>query len=372
MTTTGPKILIVAGEASADLHGSNLVRELRMRGAKVLGAGGRRMRDAGMEVVHDPTEHATVGLIEAFQHLNRYLTLYKKLVSAVRNEKPDVVVLMDMPDFNLKFGEYVAQTKIPVVYYISPQIWAWRAGRIKKIKKIVRKMLVIFDFEEAIYRKEGVDVAFVGHPLMDVIGETFETTLRADLNISKGDLLIGLLPGSRKQQFDRLFPLEMNTAQLIREAVPRTRFAIACAPNINPRWAMNQKLAEVVYNRTYDVMAASDLIIMSSGTATVEATIFATPMIVTYKVNPLSAFLVRPFLRVKNYAMVNLIAGREVMPEYYQDKARPELIAKEAIGMITQNRLPEMRRTLQEVRKKLGPPGASRRAAKEILAIAGR
>lgn len=359
----------MAGEASADLHGSNLVRELRARGARVLGAGGRRMRDAGMQIVHDPTGHATVGVIEAFRNLNRYLTLYRKLVSAVRNEKPNVVVLMDMPDFNLKFGEYVAQTGIPVVYYISPQIWAWRAGRIRKIKKIVRKMLVIFDFEEALYRREGVDVAFVGHPLMDVIGERFETTLRADLKISGDDLLIGLLPGSRKQQFDRLFPLEIKAAQLIRQEVPRVRFVIACAPTIDPRWAMNQRLADVVYNRTYDVMAASDLLIMSSGTATVEAAIFATPMIVTYKVNPLSALLARPFLRVKNYAMVNLIAGREIMPEYYQHRARPELIAREAIGLIARNRLPEMRRLLEEVRTRLGSPGASRRAAEEILAL---
>jgi lipid-A-disaccharide synthase len=363
-------ILIVAGESSGDLHGANLARELRALrpGLKIFGTGGKHMSEAGVEILHDATRHATVGLVEAIRNLGEYARLYRRLISFARREKPDAVVLVDLPDFNLKFGRYVHGLGIPIVYYIGPQIWGWRAGRLKTIAKIVRKMLVILPFEEEIYRKAGVDVTFVGHPLLDVVGEAKPTRLREELGGPK--LLIGLLPASRASQFARIFPILIKASRLIRDELPETRFVVACAPNIDPaRVKAGMPEAAVVQGRTYEVMAASDLLLTASGTATLEAALFGTPMIVTYKLNTVTAALVYPMVRVKQYALVNLVAGREVVPEYYQFQARPELLARAAVSMIREGRLPAIRRELAEVRQKLGRPGASRRAAEEIVKV---
>lgn len=360
-------ILLVAGETSGDIHGANLARALRERerSIRLVGAGGPRMAEAGVALVDDATAYATVGLVEAFHQLNRFTRLYRLLTSALRRHRPDACILIDSPDFNLRFAERASDAGVPIIYYISPQIWAWRPGRIKTIRRLVRKMIVIFDFEEALYQKHGVDVAFVGHPLLDQISVAGDRKLRGELGVGDAPL-IGLLPGSRSQQFQRLFPRMAKAASLIRLEVPHARFVVACAPKIDPKRAMGFEL-DVVWNRTPDVMAAADLLITASGTATVEAAIYGTPMIVTYVVNPITALTLGPLLRVKNYAMVNLIAGKEIMPELYQFKAKPELLAKEAVSILKENRLPEMRRELAEVRRKLGEPGASRRAAEEIL-----
>lgn len=368
-------ILIVAGETSGDLHGANLARELKALrpDLRIFGTGGKHMAEAGVEILHDATRHATVGLFEVVKNFGQYAKLYRKLMSFVRKERPSAVVLIDLPDFNLKFGRYAHQVGVPIVYYISPQVWAWRAGRIKTIANMVRKMLVIFPFEEEIYRKAGVDVAYVGNPLLDVIPESFISGLRRELGVS--GRLVGLLPASRRSQFARLFPLMMKACRLILREYPDTRFVVACAPNIDPEVVKRERdrhgLSEihVVHNRTYDVMAASDLLLVASGTATLEAGLFGTPMIVTYKVNTLSALMAYPFLRVKSYALVNIVAGRMIVPELYQLKAKAELLAGEAISMIREGRLETMRRELKEVRRILGKPGASRRAAQEILKL---
>jgi len=245
-------------------------------------------------------------------------------------------------------------------------VWASRPGRVRTLKSLVRRMLVIFEFEEEIYRRAGVDVAFVGHPLLDVLSDPPDASaLRREWNIGRDETLIGLLPGSRSRQFRALFPRMRAAAERISRDVPGTRFLVACAPGISPRFANGPLPA--VRDRTYDVMAASDLLLTASGTATIEAAILGTPMIVTYVVNLLTALALGPLIRVRDYAMVNIVAGRRVMPELYQFKAKPELLAREAISILRENRLAEMKRCLAEVRGKLGKPGASRRAAEEIL-----
>lgn len=361
-------LLIVAGETSGDIHGANLARALRDLdpSIRLVGAGGVRMKEAGVEIVADPTAHASVGIVEAFQNMHRYTQLYRRLQSELRQRRPDAAVLIDSPDFNLRFAERVADHGIPVIYYVSPQIWAWRSGRIKTIKRLVRKMIVILDFEEKLYRDAGVDVAFVGHPLLDARRDIDREKLRRELGV-KGPL-VGLLPGSRQKQFASLFPVLKKTAVLIQKEIPAARFVVGCAPAINPKQALGQRL-DVVWDRTPEVMASSDLLITASGTATLEAAIYETPMIVTYKLNPVTALTLGPLVRLKHYALVNIVAGRKIMPELYQFKAQPERIAREAVSILKENRLPEMRRALSEVRRKLGTPGASRRAAGEVLKV---
>ena len=363
-------LLIVAGETSGDIHGANLARELRKLdpSLRLIGAGGAQMRQAGVEILIDPTGHASVGIMEAFQNMHRYARLYRLLQSALRNHRPVAAVLIDSPDFNLRFAERVVDHGIPVIYYISPQIWAWRRSRIRTIKRLVRKMIVILEFEEKLYRDAGVDVAFVGHPLLDARREIDRDALRRELGV--GRTLIGLLPGSRRKQFRSLFPIMRKTAELISGELPEVSFVVGCAPNINPESAMGKGL-DVVWNRTPEVMASSDLLITASGTATLEAAIYGTPMIVTYRLNPLTAYTLGPlvWINTKDFSLVNIIAGRRIMPELYQARGKPPRLAQEAVSILKDGRLPELRKDLAEVRRKLGSPGASRRAAREVLKV---
>jgi lipid-A-disaccharide synthase len=370
MPGASPTILIVAGETSGDLHGANLARALREQrpGVRLCGAGGPRMRDAGVEILVDPVKHASVGIIEAFQGMHHYARLYRLLTSALRTHRPDVAILIDFPDFNLRFAERVADAGVPIVYYISPQVWAWRAGRVKSIKRLVRKMIVILEFEREFYRRHGVDAAFVGHPLLDAVKQIDAPAFRRELGVPEGATLVGLLPGSRAKQWSSLYPLMRKTAALIAKDRPDARFVVACAPTIDPRKAQAAGLP-FVWNRTSEVMAASDLLITASGTSTLEAAIHGAPMIVTYKANPISALMAGLFVKLKDYALVNIVAGRRIMPEYYQFRAKPDLIAKEALSILRDGRLPEMRAQLVDVRRKLGTPGASARAAAEILKV---
>jgi lipid-A-disaccharide synthase len=366
-------LLIVANETSGDLHGANLARNLRTLdpSIRMVGMGGAQMREAGVDVLIDPTAHAAVGLVEVFHGLHRHAQNYRLLQSALRTHKPDAAILIDSPDFNLPFAGRVLEHGIPVIYYISPQIWAWRKGRIKTIKQRVRKMLVILDFEEEIYRDAGVDVAFVGHPLLDATREIDREAVRREWGVK--DLLIGLLPGSRQKQFKAIFPMLRKAAALIARELPGAKFVVGCAPNIDPKQAAAPGI-DVVRDRTPDLMAASDLLLVASGTATLEAAIYGTPMIVTYKLNPVTAYLVGPivYMNTKDFSLVNIVAGKRVVPEYYQPYAKPELIAKEAVSLIRDGKLAAMRQALAEVRRKLGSPGASRRAAEEVLKVVAR
>lgn len=334
------------------------------------------MREAGVELVEDATRHATVGILEALRNAASYARLYRKLVSALRRDRPAAVVLIDLPDFNIRFGRHVRDCGIPLVYYVSPQVWAWRTGRIRTLSKLVSRMLVIFEFEEEMYRNAGVDVRFVGHPLVDAIEtEAYRTDLRARLRVPEGGQLIGLLPASRKEQFARHGPLLLRACALIRERLPSARFALALAPTLDLALARRAEVkagfdgAAILPGRAYDVMAASDLLLMASGTATIEATIFRTPMIVTYKSGALNALAFRTLAKVRHLAMANILAGREIVPEFLQGRARPDLIAAEAVSLIQSGGLDRMRRDLELVRSKLGGPGAADRAAAEVLSF---
>ena len=364
-------ILIVAAETSGDIHGANLARALRERdpSIRLVGAGGAHMRAAGVEILEDPTAHASIGFVEALKNIHRYAKLYRKLQSAFRTVKPDVAVLIDSPDFNLPLAGRAKDHGIPVVYYIGPQLWAWRSGRVKTIKRVVRKMLVIFPFEEKLYRDAGVDVAYVGNPLLDHEKDVDRAAVRK--GFGSPETLIGLLPGSRRKQFKSLFPVFRDTAALIAKELPKAKFVVACAPTIDPKPARDAGF-ETVVDRTPEVMAASDLLLVASGTATLEAGMYGTPMIVSYKLNPLTAYTIGPIvhLHIQDYALVNIVAGRRIVPEYYQGKAKPESLAKEAISILRDGRLAAIKTDLTELRRKMGAKGASGRAADEVLKIA--
>lgn len=368
-----PTLLVVAGEASGDLHGANLVRALKAGrpDLRVLAAGGPGLKAAGAELVADLVSHAVVGIAEVASKIGAFSALFRKLVSLLRRERPDAVVLIDFPDFNIRLGRQAKAEGIPVVYYISPQVWAWRPGRIKTLARLVRKMLVIFEFERELYRKHGVDVEFVGHPLLDAMPRDIDgAALRRELGVGRGETLIGLLPGSRTSVVRRHVPVLRGAIDVIRRRFPHARFAVGGAATVPP--AELRRLAAacpVVHGRTYEVVKASDLVITASGTATVETAILGTPMIILYKLNPVTAALFAPLVKVKVFGMVNILAGREVAPEFMQWRATPERIGAAASAILEGNRLPAMRRDLDEVRAKLGGPGASGRAAEAVLRV---
>lgn len=331
------------------------------------------MRAAGVELIDDSTKYAAVGAFEAFAQLGKYTKLYRELISAIRTAKPDLAVLIDFPDFNLRFAHRLKDAGVPIVYYISPQVWAWRPNRVYEIARLVRKMLVIFPFEKEIYDKAGVDCEFIGHPLMDIFTNISEFDgLRKELGIGKNELVIGLLPGSREKEVTRIFPVMLDALDIISVKLPQTKFLVAVAPDLEIglfRKLVKKRSLSLFKSRTYEVMYASDLLLIASGTATVEAAILEKPMIVTYKVNPLTAILGYLLIRSKNLAMVNIIAGKRIMPEYYQWYARPSLISSEAISIIGNGRLGKMKEELSAVKSHLGTPGASSRAANSILKL---
>lgn len=284
----------------------------------------------------------------------------------VNRQRPDVVVLIDLPDFNFRLGRFLSKRGVPVIYYVSPQVWAWRGGRKWRIKKIASIVLVIFDFEEKIYKDIGARVKFVGHPILDLIEQYKFCDLRKELSIKDGETVVGLLPGSRPEEFLYLFEKMAIASDIIRKRIENARFLVAFAPTI-PENIIHPRMRrgfDFVYNKTYDVLKVSDIAIIASGTATLEAAVFGVPMVVTYYLSPLTLMLVVPFLRVKNFAIVNILAKREIVPECYQNRARPEILADELMKVL-KNR-DKMKEELSKVKKMLGPSGASKRAAETI------
>ena len=359
------KLFIVAGESSGDLHGSALVRAILRRepDAQIKAVGGELMREAGAELVADLTGHAVIGLFEGFRNVARIYSTFRAVLRLLRADPPDAVVLIDYPEFNLRLARKVRKLGIPVIYYISPQVWAWRQWRVKVIEKYVDKMLVIFPFEEEFYRRHGVQVEFVGHPLTDELATVPDrSAARAALGLPENATVIGLLPGSRRKEVEAILPIIVQAARLIPEQIGRpVKFVAAKAPSVDGR--VIQEIAsslgldvEIVDDDTYRVMRSSDLLLVASGTATVEAMILGTPMIVVYRVSTFTWVLFIRLMKVAHYAMVNIVAGREIVPEFIQWNASPELIAREAATLFQGDRLSRMRNDLAQTTARLRRP----------------
>lgn len=373
------RIMISCGEASGDLYAGALTEELRARqpDAEIFGFGGQRLQAAGGHLIGDFGGFSVTGLTEAVRVVPRSFAMLRKLVDAARELRPHVFVAIDFPDFNFKLMAALRRLGIPIVYYVSPQLWAWRPGRMETMKAYVDRVLVIFPFEEPLYRQAGIDAQFVGHPLVDLAtaGEPRSTFLHGR-GLSPDAPTIALLPGSRRNELERIVPIMAESIPLIRARVPDVQFVVACAPNMPDNLfapLVDEEIeAQVVlvHERTDDVLAAADLAITASGTATIQCTLHETPMVVVYRLSPLTYRLGKPFVRVDTYAMPNLVAGTRIVPELIQSDFTAERTAKEAVAFLTDRDLYDRtRQALVRVRQQLGGPGASARAAEAVLEV---
>jgi lipid-A-disaccharide synthase len=371
--------MISCGEPSGDLYAGALAVEIRRRapGAAIFGLGGQRMMAGGGELLADYRGISVTGLVEALRVVPRSLAVMNRLVDAARSEKPQALVVIDFPDFNFRLAAAVKKLGIPIIYYISPQIWAWRTNRMRLMKRIADRVLVIFPFEEAIYREAGVPVEFVGHPLVDLAKahEPRDRFLR-EIGIDGSKPVVALLPGSRPNEVERLLPVMRDAAARITRQLPDAQFVIARAPALDnrlfSRLSWNGARPAEVLARTDDVLAVANVAVTASGTATVQAALHGRPMVVVYRLSPLTYSLGRRFVHVDTFAMVNLIAGRRIVPELIQDDCTPENISREVLSLLTDTeRFDRTQAALADVRQKLGRPGASGRAAEAVLAIAG-
>lgn len=373
------RVLIVAGEASGDLYGASLARELRALHPPlhIFGMGGDRMRGEGVELLFHIRDLSVVGISEVILKFHRLLQAYRALKQTLWEERPDVLILIDFPDFNLYLARTARKARVPILYYISPQVWAWRRGRIRTIRRLIRKMLVILPFEEEIYRETGVEVSFIGHPLLDRVPYLDRARVRQELGVGEEDTVIGLLPGSREEEVRRHLPLMLHSAKIILQDIPRARFLLGKADSLKSKYLEERLALEVLPVRvltglTYEVMRASDLLLVASGTATLEAALLEVPMVIVYRVSLLSWFLGRMMIRVPYIGLVNLVAGKELVPELIQFQATPERVSRVALAMLSDlDGLDRIRIGLSSLRTRLGSPGASRRAALEALEMMG-
>ncbi len=378
MMSATQKIMIIAGEASGDMHGARLVKAMQELnpGLEFFGIGGNLLRQAGVGIRVDNSQIAVVGISEAFLKFRILLSALRVAKEDLRRLRPALLIVIDFPDFNLRVATMARELGIPVMYYISPQIWAWRAWRVKKIKKVVDHMVVIFPFEVAYYKRWHVPVTFVGHPLLDSVISVTPTKKKKSLD--KGGLLIGLLPGSRNSEIMRLLPTMVQAAGIVSEKMPGVSFAIPVAPTVDRTLveAITKGRAEkflIVSGRLGDVLDEAALIVTASGTVTLEAAIAGTPMIIVYKVSGFSYWIGKRMIRVKHIGLVNLVAGRPIVPELIQHEASAEKIAHHTLQMLRDKScLSEMRHQLLRVPQRLGDPGASKRAAEVAISLLSR
>ena len=376
------RLLLSCGEASGDLYAGALTRELLALdpALSIAGLGGPQFAAAGGRLVDDYREVSVTGLTEWIPKLPRLLAARRRLVAAARSERPDALILIDFSGFNFRLAPAIRRLGVPVIYYISPQIWASRAGRLATIRAIADRVLVIFPFEAAIYEGGGVPVEFVGHPLIDLAKPSAtRAQFLAGLGLTPSAPTVALLPGSRPNEVSRILPDLASAARLIRREIPGAQCVVARAPHLDDRLfaAVRGDDAGVrftcVEGDTDTVLASADVALTASGTATVQAALHDTPMVVVYRMAPLSYQLARRVVRLDTIGMVNLIAGEKIVPELVQDAFTPEAVAREAISMLTdRERAARIRAGLATVRSRLGGPGASRRAAEAILRIADR
>ncbi len=376
-------IFISAGEASGDLHGAALASALQelCPGVRLIGIGGDRMAEAGVELLVHNQELAVVGLVEVVSHIVPIAKAFKRATAFIRKKRPDLLILIDFPDFNFLLGRRAKSHGVPVFYYICPQLWAWRQGRVEQLKRFADALAVILPFEEEFYRQRGLDTRFVGHPLLDSVKPSLGRKEFMDqLRIPLSKRIISLLPGSRRGEIQRHLPVMLEAAMLIRAELTDIDFLLPLLKpqDIQPIPQEIQKRIQdlsikIVTGQTWNALNASDFAIAASGTVTIEAAIMGTPMLVTYRVSPLTYHLGKRLIKVKYASLVNLIAQKEVVPELLQDRATPENIASTSISILSSpQRLREMESALAEVIKALGARGAAQNAARMALDLAIR
>jgi lipid-A-disaccharide synthase len=369
------EILIVAGEASADLHASRALDELRRLrpGVHAFGVGGPRLRAAGLEALAPAEDISVMGLVEVLPRLPRILGILRLLARTAAERRPKAALLVDLPDFNLRLAKRLKALGVPVVYYVSPTIWAWRRGRARKIARVVDRMLCILPFEERAYEGTGVSARFVGHPFAERPLPAAPERYRAELGLPASRTTVALVPGSRPSELRRIFPAMLAAAERIRAAHPDAQFVVPVAPTLERRQlepyvaAHGTVEVKLVEGRTEEVVGASDAALVKSGTSTLEAAIMLRPMVVVYKLSWLSYLVGRLLVRIAHFALVNILAGRGLVPELLQREASPERMAAEIERLLGDRAAREAQlEGLRAVRASLGEPGAAARVAEEV------
>lgn len=363
-------IMIIAGEASGDMHGAKLARSLKQRcgDAFLFGIGGKAMQAQGVRCIVDAKTLSVVGITEVLVKLPTIYRAFTTVKKALCSLKPDLLILIDFPDFNFRIAAMSRKLAIPVLYYISPQIWAWRQSRVKKIKRLVDHMAVIFPFEAQFYLAHHVPVTFVGHPLLD--GDLPISTPRAAAAHLEAPT-VGLLPGSREKEVSTLLPVMLEAAKIIKQNLTTARFVVSCAESISidlvsaiVRPYMSTLNIKISTGPAVGVFQHSHLLVAASGTVTLEAALYGIPLVIVYKVSPLSYWLAKRLIKVKHIGIVNLIVNKKLLPELIQENAAPRPIAETVTDMLTdQEKLRQIKAELSGVKNLLGGAGASDRVA---------
>jgi len=374
------KVVIVAGETSGDLYGAKLAEALAALSPQLelYGIGGSEMERRKVKLLFSSSELAVVGATEVLEKIGHIWRAWRQMKRFIRDNRPHLAVLIDYPGFNLRLAKVFKANAVPVLYYVSPQVWAWRSGRIKKIAQRVAKMAVILPFEAPLYEQAGVDVEFVGHPLLDILdqGLTREEARRR-LGIAADALFIGLLPGSRGREVKSLLPPLVGAAEILAADFPRSRFMIPLAASIDKDIvqgliAQSRLPIEIVEGRAFEVMKAADLLLMASGTATLEGAIAGCPMVIIYRLSLLSYLIGRMLIKVKCIGLANIVVGKKVVPELIQGEVTPQRIALEAKKILQDDAMrKEIKDEFKFITSKLGGSGASRRVARIALQMMG-
>jgi lipid-A-disaccharide synthase len=368
--------MIIAGEASGDHHAARLVEELHKINPHVTfsGIGGEKMRTAGVTTLVDSSEMAVMGLVEVLANYRFLKGVLERMREELRNNRPDLLILVDYPGFNLRLAETAHELGIKVLYYISPQVWAWKKKRVFKIKKLVDMMAVVFPFETACYDTVGVPVEFVGHPLVDEVKSSYtREAILQEFGLDPAHPVLGLFPGSRRSEVSRLLPLLLESAARIKSQIPDIQFLMPRASTL-PAELLQAPVAtsgldiHIVSGRPYDVMRGCDTIISASGTATLEIGLMQIPLVVTYRLAPLSYFVFSRLVRLEHIALCNIVAGERIAPELIQRDATVENISREALSLLQNGeRATSMRERMGRIREKLGASGASENIARLTL-----
>jgi lipid-A-disaccharide synthase len=369
-------LMIIAGEPSGDRIAALLAKEIFEKNPRVrlTGLGGPMMKEAGVELLRDMTSLAVVGLIEVLKNYSEFKKIFRQVLNEVDRQKPEAVVLIDFPGFNLRLAKELHRRGIRIIYYVSPQIWAWGKRRIGLIRRVVDRMIVILPFEEKFYREEGVHVHYAGHPIVDYYRD-YSDLPDFEKKLPDGRPRIALLPGSRSHEIQRHLPLLLEAAKVLRKSLPGASFVIPCANEAifkeAEQYIGSQNFIRPFLHSMKECLTHADFAWVCSGTATLETAFFAVPMIVVYKTSAFTAFVARKVIRVPFIGLVNLVAGKQIVPELLQQDFNPENLAGKSLEYLKDaNRLSTMKKELEKIREILGKPGASSRAAEIILEAA--
>ena len=371
-------IMVVVGEASGDAHAARVVTALKQRAPalNISGIGGDKLCAAGMDVTIDFSELAVMGLVEVLKKYRHLKSVFNQMVELLKNQRPDLLILVDYPGFNLKLAKQAKKLGIPVVYYISPKVWAWRKGRVKTIQRVVDKMLVLFPFEVPIYEQAGVPVNCVGHPLVDAVKRTLTTQqAKEKLGLQQDNKVIGLFPGSRRSEVDILLPLMIQAAERIHQQYPESQIVVPLAPGLSrdtlgPVLAASPLPIQLIDSDFYELTSACDAIVAASGTVTLEIALLGVPHFICYRVSPVTYKIMRRLVRIPYVGLCNIVTGKALITEVLQDDVTVERLEEELRDRLTR---PDQQAVAEDIRQQvlsaLGPSGGADNAAHQIIAM---